>query len=304
MEDLDKLFEEIDKLSKKKETYICCNDDKNYKTTNEGIVCKKCNKLISNISSNPEWRLYSNKNNTESIRCGNPINLLLPNSSIGTSVSNKSNSNDINKVKRYQKWNSMSYKERSRYKIFNDIKEICDKLKLTQIIINEANSLYVIVSDIKISRGSNRLGIIAACIYFACKNCKAPRSNKEISQTMNIKSTIITKGVKDIQKLFNMTGSNRLNRSYTIIHLDFIDRFCNKLELSNEDVEKIKFLSINAEKYKLISDNTPPSIAAGCIYLYSLENNLEITKKNISNVSGISEVTINKCLNKLNKCIL
>lgn len=300
MENLDDLFGAIDDIcfNQKKEK-TCCDNDINYIKLNEGITCGICNKLISNISNDPEWKLYHNKNSKDNIRCGAPQNLLLPKSSVGTSVKSNTYNKDIQKVVRYQTWNSMTYKERSRNKIFNTIKEICNRLKLTQIIINESYSLYVIASDIKISRGKNRKGIIAACIYFACKNCGAPRSNKEIATHMDIKSVVITKGVKDIQKLFHMNGSERLNNNYTINYSDFIDRFCNKLNLVNEHVSNIKQLSFNAEKNKLISDNTPPSIAAGCIYLYCINNDINISKKDISNVSGISEVTINKCLTKL-----
>ena len=40
-------------------------------------------------------------------------------------------------------------------------------------------------------------------------------------------------------------------------------------------------------------------MAAGCIYLYIKERNLEISKSDISEVCKISEVTINKCYKKL-----
>ena len=40
-------------------------------------------------------------------------------------------------------------------------------------------------------------------------------------------------------------------------------------------------------------------MAAGCIYLYIKNKNLNIHKKDISDVCKISEVTINKCYKKL-----
>ena len=48
-----------------------------------------------------------------------------------------------------------------------------------------------------------------------------------------------------------------------------------------------------------MNENTPPSMAAGCIYLYIKNKNLNIHKKDISDVCKISEVTINKCYKKL-----
>jgi hypothetical protein len=48
-------------------------------------------------------------------------------------------------------------------------------------------------------------------------------------------------------------------------------------------------------------ENTPPSIAAGVVYFISQLCKINITKKDVKNVSEISEVTINKCYKKLEK---
>ena len=65
----------------------------------------------------------------------------------------------------------MPYKKRSLYKVFLEIQEACKNNNLPIIICNETKSLYSIISKTKISRGSNRKGIIAACVYYACKEC-------------------------------------------------------------------------------------------------------------------------------------
>ena len=66
------------------------------------------------------------------------------------------------------------------------------------------------------------------------------------------------------------------------------------LEFCNSIIE-------NADKYSVVSENAPPSIAAGIIFLVSNLCNLKIQKKDISSNCDISEVTINKCHKKLNK---
>ena len=48
-------------------------------------------------------------------------------------------------------------------------------------------------------------------------------------------------------------------------------------------------------------ENTPHSIAAGVVYFISQICKLNVSKKEIRNVSEISEVTINKCFKKLEK---
>jgi hypothetical protein len=48
-------------------------------------------------------------------------------------------------------------------------------------------------------------------------------------------------------------------------------------------------------------ENTPHSIAAGVVYFISQMCNLNVSKKEVKNISEISEVTINKCFKKLEK---
>ena len=261
----------------------------------------------NNILDKPEWRYYgyNDTKSSDPTRCGFAVNPLLPESSVGTSIKPGFYSKTMNKTKRMVDWNSMTYKERSLNKIFNDIQNICNKNNIPPKISQESKSLYKIMSENKISRGNNRIGIIAACIYFACKNCDVPRSAKEISVMFNINNIIVTKGCKKFQEIlhYNKLNRNRINKHTIINSNDFIDRFCDKLNLNINDIKKIKKISDRAQKNKIIYENTPPSIAVGSIYLYVRKNKLDISKKDISNISKISEVTINKCYKKLEEHI-
>ena len=311
MDFLEKHFDEIDQFiddekkekegGKKEES--CCEKKENYLIEDDIIKCKVCLNTISNISSNPEWRYYGTSDNKsgDPTRCGMPVNTLLPESSVGSTVSYKTNTKTMNQIRKYQQWNGMPYKERSLYKVFLTIQEICTKHNLPNIIINEAKSLYKITSSTKISRGSNRNGIIAACVYFSCKLCHVPRSSKEIAEMFSIDSTVMTKGVKKCQEIINMNKKYklRLNNTTSIKPHDFIERFCNKLNISQQDMKIIQKICDISVKNNIICENTPQSIAAGCIFYFSKLKNLPITKKEISLICIISEVTINKCSKKL-----
>lgn len=305
MDGLDKHFDYMDTLDDKKEknSTNCCDLEENYMIDQGIIKCKSCSNTISNISNLPEWRFYGvgDTKNTDPTRCGMPINTLLPESSVGSSVSFTKNTKTMNQVRKYQQYIGMPYKERSLYKVFLDIQDACRNNNLPNIIINESKSLYSIISDTKISRGSNRKGIIAACVYFACKECGVPRSSKEIADIFNIKTTIMTRGIKKCQEIVNMNkkNKNRLSKSSSVQPSHFIKRFCNRLDLNETDIQKIIEICLKVYEKNIISENTPPSIAAGCIFYFIKDNGLEITKKQISDICKISEVTINKCTKKL-----
>ena len=208
LNDLMNLEKETEKPEQKIE---CCSLRENYEMSDGMITCKCCHNTINNISDNPEWRFYGSNDTKSSdpTRCGIPINTLLPESSVGSTISYSSNSKTMNQIRKFQQWNGMPYKERSLYKVFLRINETCQKNGLPRIISNEANSLYTIVSATKISRGKNRNGIIAACVYFACKSCEVPRSSKEIAGFFEITVPVMSRGIKKTQEIIYMDKTNK-----------------------------------------------------------------------------------------------
>jgi transcription initiation factor TFIIIB Brf1 subunit/transcription initiation factor TFIIB len=70
----------------------------------------------------------------------------------------------------------------------------------------------------------------------------------------------------------------------------------------NQELTKVcTFIAMKIEKQNLMPENTPHSIAAGVVYFIAQMCRLNVSKRDIKNVSEISEVTINKCFKKLEK---
>ena len=65
--------------------------------------------------------------------------------------------------------------------------------------------------------------------------------------------------------------------------------------MDEKEVEQILKICELIVSNNIISENTPPSIASGCIYYFIKKKEKNITKKQISTICKISEVTINKC---------
>lgn len=260
------------------------------------FVCKGCNSLIHRfIDAHAEWRYYGAEDSKSSdpTRCGMPTNDLLPESSLGSVISNKMNeSYDMRLIRKYHMWNSMSYKERTLYNIFDNITINATNNGISNSIIEEAKVFYKKVSESKISRGDNRSGLIASSIYMSCKSNKVPRSTKEIAKMFNIKITTMTKGCKKFNDILKMNLDSTKPQ-------DFIQRFASKLNLTTEIRDLCKHIVDKADEYNIVCENTPPSIAAGSIYLCVCVCSLDIPKKELATVCGISQVTLTKCYKKL-----
>ena len=259
-------------------------------------ICRSCGTLVSrHIDSHAEWRFYGSEDskNNDPTRCGLPTNDLLPDSSLGSMIGFGFNeSHDIRIMRKYHMWNCMTYKERSLYNIFDTLTVNAVNNGIPKSIIEEAKMLYKKISEMKISRGENRNGLIASSIYMSCKNNKVPRSTKEIAKIFNLKVTTMTKGCKKFQEIMkiNMASTNAE---------DFICRFCSKLNMDKMMRDICKMVVQKADELAIVSENTPPSIAAGSIYLCNMLCNWQLSKKELSDACEISQVTISKCYKKL-----
>ena len=104
----------------------------------------------------------------------------------------------------------------------------------------------------------------------------------------------MTKGIKKCQEIIFMNKKNktRLTKSTSIQAKHFIERYCNQLDIDEEFTENImNICNISIDK-NLITENTPQSVAAGCIF-YFIKNDGK-HKINISKKDNVSEL-----LNKL-----
>ena len=180
----------------------------------------------------------------------------------------KNDSYEMKKIRRYHTWNSVPYKERALHEVFDSFSVALNN-GIPTCIIDEAKSMYKVLSEAKISRGSNRKGLIASCIYIACKKGNVPRSAKEIADMFGLDITVMTNGCKKFIEIWNMVNKEKsgnivLDASQSD---DFIHRFCSKLNVSPDIVRLCVLISEKAEEFSIVSENTPPSIAAGSIYL-------------------------------------
>jgi transcription initiation factor TFIIIB Brf1 subunit/transcription initiation factor TFIIB len=299
MDNLLNCLNEYSNVTKEITSDTCCEDYTNHSVSEEKSICRICgNDITSNISFLPE-KCYDNKNQSHH---GMPVNELLPGTNLGSIVSgNHYNTYSMRLVQQVNNYTSMSYKDRSVLQVFTNIAECCKRHDINDKIVEEAKGIYKHICNKKISRGSNRLGIIAACVFMAAKNVGNPRSSKEISKVFDCDSKVITKGIKTVNEILRVHKLGGRVNNDRIEYSDLITRFCNNLKLEPGQIKEIHILSKNLlEKYKeQLSSCTPSSLSASFIYYYIHLNKLNISKKDLSDNTNISVVTIQKIVNLL-----
>jgi transcription initiation factor TFIIIB Brf1 subunit/transcription initiation factor TFIIB len=265
------------------------------------LVCQDC-AVINEEFLDKNVEFASDQNGAS--RYGCPSNFFFPKSALGTKI----NSKGYNRVAILQRQGQMPYREKSLLDVLERIQSKCKKYTITQTIIDSAKILYKKVSDCKHTKGKrkgknmimrciNRRSMIAACVFYACKLQKEPRSPKEIADIYDLEIKHVNRGCRkfidyiDLSTIFYEIKSSQSS--------DFIERFAKKLNIDKQYIAIAKDISANIHKLGLASTHEPPSVAAGCILLVANMYNVDINKKQISDIFGISDVTISKTYRKI-----
>jgi transcription initiation factor TFIIB len=264
-----------------------------------GALCKDM------LDFSPEWRFYGadDKNANDPTRCGNPVNPLLQESSLGCKVlyTNKS-SYEMRKIGKWTEWQSVPHREKSLYNEFQYISTMAQNAGIPKIFVDDALSIHKDISEQKMFRGCNRDGIKAASIYISCRLNECTRTPHEIAEIFNLDKASATHGcslaLEILNNVYRNQGQEVAGMTITLPSA-FIERYCSKLNINKDFTMLCRFIASKIEKANSIPDNTPHSIAAGIIYFVCQTFLLNPSKSDIATVCKVSEVTISKCAKKL-----
>jgi len=269
----------------------------------KGIIVCPCGQVIDYIFDDK----HDKKNEENETFQGSSFNPLLQQSSLGSNLLNANKS-----VRTLHMWNSMPYKERSDNIMFKEIQGVCDKNNIVKKISDDAKILCKKFSNSNhtkgknkgkpiITRGYNRAGIVAACLYIACRRNDDTRNVKEIASYFEINDKDVNRGIKNLTSILEDDDIIKEIGSSKIIH--FINRKCTTLGIKMKYTNIAINIANNIEKLNIGSNHTTFSLAAACILLMAEIIGLKnITKTKISEVfCELTDITIGKTYTYIKK---
>lgn len=269
------------------------------------IVCTSCGVINDDqiIDEAAEWSFGADEaasGGKDPARCGMPVNPFFEKSGCSTIIGGPSHKNFF--MKKLHAQMSMDYVERSRYHMFVKIGRMCETLSPS--VLETVKHYYVKMANEKLSRGNVRLGLIACCIFYACKKDKVTRSIKEVSAMCEIEPSVFNNAHKIFREIMKDHVPNDLFEETTQVD-DLITRFCGYLSFDRQKrcffQKQIIKMNIVIDKTQILIGKTPSAITAACIYYISQKEKLDLSKKLISKQVNVSIVTINKIYNLLEK---
>ena len=138
--------EEVEDLEDSNWCCPSCKSKDAVEEINEEMICRKCGTVLETlILQGPEFRWFGSEDrNPDPSRCSCPINPLLPESSLGTTVLVKANhSREMQKIKRYHLWNQTHHRERTLWNIFDSLQIRGTNAGVTPAVVEEILTLTV-----------------------------------------------------------------------------------------------------------------------------------------------------------------
>ena len=289
---------------KREETCPECGSTDFIEDYTKGIILCTCGQVVDTVFDNGMEKRNYDGDDGETVRCGIVHNRLLPQSSLGTTVTAKG------KLKKLHIWNSMPYKERSDNIMFKRIHAVCVAHKISKKIEDDSKILCKRVSGTVhrsgknkgkpiITRGFNRSGIVAGCLFIACRRNDETRSTKEIAVYFEIDERDVNKGIRSLLDILDDDNIVKDIGTSKVVH--FVPRKCDELHIKMKYSKMAMTIANNIDRLSVASNHTTYSLAAAGILLMADINGLKsITKKRLSKTfCGLSDVTIGKTFKQI-----
>jgi transcription initiation factor TFIIB len=261
------------------------------------ITCGNCGVVLSENAidfgpENPSQTMDGQQNN---VRTGQKISLKMADMGLSTIMESKDmdstgrslSAENKRMFYRLRMWdrNSRLANNKSYAKAFTLLDGIRAKLGLPNTVVEETAYLFRKITSKKSLSGRSTIGILCATTYIACRLTNTPRTIQDVANAGNIKR----KQLQSISR-FILKELDIHPESYNPI--EFVARIANATNASEKTKRDAMNILQIGQKRGINTSKNPMGMAAAAIYLSSLKNQEKIRQVKISEVSGISAVTI------------
>ena len=262
IEESNNYFSELDnfflKKEEPKEKYICCENQELYKD-NTSLTCYNCGEITIDNFDVVIPKTYLNQKFH---------NCTLINQSV-----------KFKNIRRLHHFQNYNYKEVVMKKSFSYITEICNKLKLSNTVIEGSKIKYKeIFLDLEISSRSNiKKAMYIYCIFFSCDYYNYEIDIEQIIEIVGIKKKHYNKVLKKLEKK-NIIHSHK--------KIDKLLKICKENNLIINKEEMIEKYVIIKKKNIKINNNS--------ILLGILNEMLKIKEKKFIEIFKTTRITLDK----------
>jgi transcription initiation factor TFIIB len=265
-------------------------------------ICNKCGMIVSDKIQDinrPEWQNMFDtvEINNRRRRTGIPISLARHDMGLSTVIGRTDRDASGKKIdaamhttmQRLRKWDSRAHirtsSDISLIQAFNELDIVKDKLALPDAVVEKSAYIYRKAKSNGLTRGRTISGLVAACVYAACREMGTPRTLKDIAAAANINP-------KHLAKAYRLLLIELDIKVPLVDQIKCIARVANKANLTEKTKRQaIRIMDEITEK-QISAGKNPMGFAATILYLSCLKTGENKTKVDISQAAGVTEVTL------------
>jgi len=266
------------------------------------LFCGFCGYVIPEqvVQDGPEWRSFSADGGDRS-RVGAGTSITMHDMGLSTVIGTQNkdatgkplDSSMKKSINRLRTWDSRSQAhtsvERNLRQALSEMDKLQDKISLPSSVIEKAAYIYRKAIEKKLVKGRSIQGLVAACVYAACRNTETPRTLEDIASGINIRR-------KDVARCYRLIFRELDLKIPVADPVKGVSRIASIAGLGEKTKRKAIKLLNKAKKIGMVAGKDPMGIAAAALYLSCISTGGSKTQKEISIASGVTEVTIrNRC---------
>ena len=289
---------------------VCNSTERFVDNSRAEVCCARCGLVLDEnlIDSGPEWRAFDHEQRDKRTRTGAPLTYTISDKGLNTTIDWKDKDIHGHKIPernkaqiyRLRKWNKRmrvsGAGERNLAFALSELDRDSSRLGIPRSVREDAAIIYRSAAKNKLIRGRSIEVVVASALYAACRRCNIPRTLDEIAIASNVSKKQVGKTYRFLSRELNI-------KLKPTSPSDYISRFASKLGLSGEVQAKAIEIINKAVKSGLSSGKGPTGVAAAALYIASLLLGERKTQKEVSEISGVTEVTIRNRYKELSEKI-
>lgn len=189
-----------------------------------------------------------------------------------------------------------SWLRTTREKNYNQARKklqlVGSRLRLPDYVIKEANVIFKRSMEQNLNVGRDNNSLVYASIYAACMTHRLPKIPLELSIHGEIT-------IKKLMRTYRMIKDKLGLKIAFIDPVDLIPRFASQLKMTPEATSKAVDIVNQMKECQAFLGKNPQTLVATALYLAGLETGCEKTQRDVTNVTGVIEVTIRKRIKEM-----
>lgn len=261
------------------------------------LICQDCGLVLEDtfIDEGPEWVTdVENKNNR--VRVGAPSTFAFHDKGLSTkpiSIQDCQKTSISPKVKEVlfkimgkdRRYKIDTAKERNLAFALNELLRMISALSLPPQIREDASLNYRKIMEMGLVRGRILEGVVAAVLYATIRQFGIPRTLDEVASCSRVNKKDIGQTYRSIVRKI---GFEFIPVNPTI----YVPKICSSLDLkAGIQVKAVEILR-RAEEKNLTVGRNPVGVAGAAVYIAAKIEGEKRTQEKISEVAGVSEVTL------------